>query len=81
MSGWNYRVVRHPEGWMGIHEVYYGDGGEPCGCTADPVTFLVDDEEGVEGLIGSLQRAVHNAQTRPILEAAAFPWNKPVEVS
>lgn len=35
-SGWNYRVLRYPDGALGVHEVFYTDG-KPTSCTEDPI--------------------------------------------
>jgi hypothetical protein len=48
---WNYRIVRHPNGDLALHEVYYDEAGRPDGVTAAPVGFAADAEEGVGGLI------------------------------
>lgn len=37
MSGWNYRILEDEHGTLGIHEVYYGDNGDPQYCTANPI--------------------------------------------
>ena len=37
MMGWNYRILEDEYGTLGIHEVYYGDAGDPQYCTADPI--------------------------------------------
>ena len=29
MSHWNHRVMKHPDGTLGIHEVYYDKDGKP----------------------------------------------------
>ena len=69
MTTWNYRVVRYDDGDLGLHEIYYDDQGKPVMMTEQPVGFVASGEEGVEGLIQSLERALQEAQNRPILES------------
>jgi hypothetical protein len=72
MSFWNYRVVRYADGAMAVHEVYYDDNGSPEGRQIDPATFYSDADEGLDGLVRSLERALANARENPILEDAVF---------
>lgn len=65
---WNYRVLRHPDGALALHEVYYDASGRPDRYTAVPVSFAVDADEGLTGLIASLERALNDARERPILD-------------
>lgn len=69
---WNYRVVRHATGLLALHEVYYTETGAPRARTAEPCGFISDEDEGLEGLVISLRRALSDAQMRPILDDAAF---------
>lgn len=39
MGHWSYRVLRHPDGALGIHEVFYDDDGTPHSCSTEPVGF------------------------------------------
>jgi hypothetical protein len=36
---WNYRVIRHKEGHLALHEVYYNEAGQPRAYSQQPVTF------------------------------------------
>jgi hypothetical protein len=36
---WNYRVLRHPDGHLALHEVYYDKAGKPISYTARPIHF------------------------------------------
>lgn len=74
---WNYRVLRHHkngEAWYGLHEVYYRKDGSPRACTADPIAFVSDEDEGPGGIARSLRLALSDAESRPVLDAATdFP--------
>lgn len=72
MSSWHYRVVRHPDGMLGLHEVYCDDDGQPHSYTQEPAGFIANDDEGLDGIILSLERALRDARARPILDAAAI---------
>lgn len=65
---WNYRVLRDKSGNLALHEVYYNDAGQPDGYTQNPAGFYSDAEEGLQGLIGSLEMALRDARERPILD-------------
>ena len=64
---WNHRVLLEDDGTLGIHEVYYGDDGEPFACTEEP--FVVGDTK--EELIEELTRMVA-CIAKPILEYEDF---------
>ena len=65
---WNYRIILHdldpdPERhWYGLQEVHYGMPDDPSkpgiGPSKDPITFVCDRDEGKEGIIKSLERAL-----------------------
>ena len=69
---WNYRIIRHKEGHFSLHEVYYDDAGKPNGYTTDPISFVSDKEEGPDGIIESLEHALKDARTKPVLDASIF---------
>ncbi|MEE2951243.1 MAG: hypothetical protein VYD57_08305 [Pseudomonadota bacterium] len=69
---WNYRIIRHAEGHFSLHEVYYDQDGQPESYTADPISFVVDEEEGPKGIVESLRLALQDAQTRPVLDIVEF---------
>ena len=66
---WNYRIVRHADGNLALHEVYYDDSGWPTNRTAEPISFACDAEEGTAGIISSLQMALRDAR-QPVLDDA-----------
>lgn len=70
MTTWNYRIVRHhkPAEWLGLHEVYYDEDGNPNALTAQPISFSCDPDEGPGGIVGSLEMALADARERPILD-------------
>ena len=48
---WNHRVLRHKDGTLGIHEVYYeGPGQEEWACTMEPAIVGDTPEELLEVL-------------------------------
>jgi hypothetical protein len=72
---WNYRVVCYrDQGGFGLHEVYYDGDGKPDGMTADPMVAC-DVDEGPEGIRKSLELALGDVATRPILDEAET-WPK-----
>lgn len=81
MGHWNYRIVKYADGsGYGLHEVYYDDNGEPKGYTENPCGFVTDCEGGGERearleILRAMARAVSDAATRDILDAAAH-WPK-----
>lgn len=69
---WHYRVLRHPDGWLALHEVYCDEDGKPNGYTVNPASFGADAEEGLSGIIGALKMALADAERRPIMDTADF---------
>jgi hypothetical protein len=71
IPAWNYRIIKHDEAdfrgkeWFGLHEVYTDKGG--LSWTQNPISFVCDMEEGSEGIIKSLEQALSDARTRPVL--------------
>ena len=51
---WNYRVVRHPDGTLALHEAYYDDAGRLKAATAGPISFVADPDEGLDGIVRSV---------------------------
>lgn len=76
---WNYRVLRYADGTLALHEVYYGEDGLPCSYTEHPISFSVDAEEGRDGLVESMTRALRDATERPILDGSNFPARTAIE--
>jgi hypothetical protein len=86
---WNYRIVkfrhtdRHAklcgeEHFYGLHEVYYDEDGNPNGYTEHAVRFECGEDEGPEGIIKSLERALESAKALEVLDANR-KWPKPPE--
>ena len=48
---WNYRVCRYPQGGLGLHEVFHDEAGAVKNWTAEPISFVVDEDEGRDRLI------------------------------
>ena len=44
MGGWNYRLVRLEDGWVGLYEVYYDGNDRPHMRTDDPTTLGGENE-------------------------------------
>jgi hypothetical protein len=68
MSHWNYRICKQPDGYYSLNEVYYDDNGKEKSVTANPVSFVADDDEGPEGIISALQMALKDAKNRPVFK-------------
>lgn len=72
---WNYRIIRHPEGSLALHEVHYDDAGTPRAVSARPASFATDfgddDTQRLEDLRGSLTLAA-GAFEKPVLDLAAI---------
>lgn len=66
---WNYRVIRHEDGTLALHEVYYDEAGTPVMYTVEPANFAVDADEGLSDLIAALETALRDAKERPVLNA------------
>lgn len=59
---WNYRVIDFGT-HMALHEVYYDEHGHPTSYTKEPVSFVVDQEEGRAGIISSLRMALNDCES------------------
>jgi hypothetical protein len=68
MSHWNYRICKQPDGHYSLNEVYYDDKGKEKSVTANPVSFVADEDEGLEGIISALQMALKDAKNRPVFK-------------
>jgi hypothetical protein len=75
---WNYRVLRHEDGTLALHEVFYDEDGKPSMYTTEPISFAVDADEGLSALTESLERALRDAKERPVLDASEI-GTKPKE--
>ena len=69
---WHYRVLRHPDGTLALHEVHGDERDRPHSYTEQPVGFVADAEEGLAGIVGALEMALRDARERPILDTQAF---------
>lgn len=67
---WNYRVLRHEDGTLALHEVFYDEDGAPSMYTTDPISFAVDGDEGLTALTEALERALCDAKERPLLDVS-----------
>jgi hypothetical protein len=68
----NYRVIRHANGMLALHEVYFDQNGNLAGRTVEAAGFVVNEEDGVEALISMLERALWDARENPTLDASTF---------
>lgn len=59
---WNNRVIDHGT-YFGLHEVHYAPDGSVQGWTHQPM-LVADSEEGVDGLIFQLERALRDVRER-----------------
>lgn len=69
---WHYRVLRHLDGSLALHEVYCDEAGQPNGYTEQPVSFCADADEGPAGIIIALELALCDAKGRPVLATSDF---------
>ena len=70
---WNYRVVRHPDGTLALNEAYYDDAGALKAATAEPISFVADPDEGLDGIVRSLEMAFADAKRHPVLDWTEIP--------
>ncbi len=68
MTTWNYRICKHPDGHYSLNEVYYNDKGKETSMTVEAIGFVADEDEGPEGIIGSLKMALKDAKRRPVFK-------------
>lgn len=68
---WNYRIIDFGTHFA-LHEVYYDEVGQPKRYTSGPADFVVDLEDGAEGITASLEIALRDARQHPVLDAAVF---------
>lgn len=70
---WNYRVILHQIGentddwYYALHEVFYDDDGKPNGWTSDAIDFTCGHDEGVMGLVRSMELALSDVNRRLVL--------------
>lgn len=74
---WSYRILRHPDGSVALHEVYFHEDGQPHSYAEPPASFVLDGDEGPQGIIASLERALRDARERPVLDAATIGKERP----
>ena len=79
---WNYRIIRHTgttkigdqeinNSHLAIHEVHYDEEGNPIARSMKPISFCCDVDEGKDGIIASLERALRTIRETEILDD---PW-------
>ena len=68
---WHYRIVRHANGGLVLHEVYFDSAGTPQYRTLEGTTFRCDADEGPETIVKMLKTALKDARTRGVLDD---PW-------
>lgn len=73
LAHWNYRVLRHEDGSLALHEVFYDSAGRPASYTSEPVGFAAHPEEGVLAIESSLEMALKDIRQAPVLTPADFP--------
>jgi hypothetical protein len=76
---WHYRILRHLDGTLALHEVYCDEEGRPNGYSERPISFAVDADEGADALVDAMKMALHDAINRPILDVSELsqsgkPW-------
>ncbi len=64
---WNYRVLRHADGTVAVHEVYY-DNGSPVSCTEKPDALYERDLDALRRTVAAVTRALDE----PVLEYDSF---------
>lgn len=67
---WNYRIIDFVT-HLALHEVFYDENRKPRSYTEDAISFIVDPEEGIEGIRGSLVMALR-ACDQPTLSPSDF---------
>lgn len=65
---WNYRVVRHEDGTLVIHEVYYAPDGTPELMTVNPSYPMADSLPALRDRLGDYASAL----MKPVLPVAIF---------
>ncbi len=63
---WRYQIIKH-KNWYGLHEVFLDDG-KVKSWTEEPITFVSDVDEGVDGIIKALQMALDDCQNLSALD-------------
>jgi hypothetical protein len=65
VSHWNYRLMRHSDGTLAVHEVYYDEAGDVEGWAHEPTNF-----------VGETRQDVHNALQWALqdIEAPVLDW-------
>lgn len=64
---WNYRVLKHPDGFLAVHEVYYTNNN-PDSCTVEPIDLSGDDLKHLKSILKGVQKALE----KPILNYEDF---------
>lgn len=70
MGTWDYRVVRHSDGTLAIHEVHY-ERGKPKAMRGSPAASGAGEDEGAAVIRTALEGALR-AIGRPVLKCVDF---------
>ena len=73
---WNYRIIRHADGHLALHEVVYDDDGNPETMTDRATDFVSDADEGRDEIIRSLENALDDARKLSVLDVGIFSKDK-----
>lgn len=57
MRYWTYRLVKHENGFLYFHEVYYHNE-VPCSMTVEPIDIVFDRIEDIKDVLYKLEKAV-----------------------
>jgi hypothetical protein len=72
-GAWNYRMLRHPDGRLAVHEVFFDDDGRPWAATKDPISFEADADESLDDLADDLEHALAAVRSAPVLDWSDIP--------
>jgi hypothetical protein len=70
---WNYRLIKHKDGLVGLHEVFYDEQDNPKAYTKFAV-FYGDD---VEDVLREMRNALNDSENQAVLLAIDFEKKKP----
>ena len=72
-STWHYQILQYEDGDFGVNEVYC-DEDKPISWTEDGVRFVADQDEGPDGCIKALEKALRDCRKYPVLRIALIPY-------
>ena len=79
MSYWHHEIIFHDKDakpWYGLHEVHFEKDGEIVAYTQDALYFAVDEDEGPEELIRSVELALQDIKKHPIRKDSEIMFGK-----